>query len=232
MEKPFIIAHRVVNEKIINKNLLKELLFKLQDKNIKGIEFDIRQTKDNEFLAFHDEKFPGIKKSIKDYSLAKLREEAVKNNFSFLTLSEVLEIIPKEFNIHIDLKDAKINIKKFIEEITPFQIFDRLIVSSFYPLTLLKLTDSKIKKRWFLTSISKNRNLLHFIYALTPIRTAIFCKATGIAPFYSLISKKLIEKAHNKNLTVAVWTINDKELIPNFEKIGIDYLVVNPELLI
>jgi glycerophosphoryl diester phosphodiesterase len=125
-----------------------------------------------------------------------------------------------------------ITIKKFLEVISNFNIASRLIVSSFYPKLLLGLSFSNIKKRWFLTSISLRRNPAHFFYALTPIRTALSCKATGIGPNLPLINKNIINKAHKNNLMVAAWTINDEKEMKNLLRYDIDYLIIDPNLIL
>jgi glycerophosphoryl diester phosphodiesterase len=227
-----IIAHRIVNEKINNKKLLSKLLFSLKNKNIQGVEFDIRQTKDGKLIASHDPRFPQAEKKIKNYTFEKLKEEAFKGKFSFLTMEEVIEEIPKNFIINIDIKDPKTDIKNFLRIIKNYNISERVIVSSFYPKIIFKLRFSNIKKRWLLTNFSLKRNLFHLIYTLFPIKTGLLCKATGIAPHFSLINKKTLKKAHNKNFTVAVWTINDEKTMLKFKKINTDYLIVKHELLI
>lgn len=232
MNSPFIIAHRIVNEKINNDKLLDELLFNLKNKNIQGVEFDIRQTKDGKFITFHDSKFPQLRKYIKDYTFEELKKEARKEGFSFLTMEETIEKIPENFEIQIDIKDKVITIKKFLEIIGSFNIVDRLIVSSFYPKLLYSLSFSNIKKRWLLTNYSVKRYPSHFFYALTPVRTALFCKATGISPYSSLINKNIIDKARKNNLTVASWTINNEKEMQNLLGYDVDYLIISPNLIL
>ncbi|MEK7664840.1 MAG: glycerophosphodiester phosphodiesterase [Patescibacteria group bacterium] len=228
MEKPFIIAHRIVNETICNKEALKKLLTDLQNKNVWGAEFDIRQTKDSEFIAFHDAKFSQLKRNIKDYTLEELKKEATKNNFSFLTVEEVLKIVPPSFLIQIDIKDKKISIEPLIKVLRQSQLLNQIIVSSFYPHIILQLSGcEEIKHRWLLVNISTKRNLFHIFYAVMPIRFALKCKATGIAPQQYLVSKNLLLKAHKTGLTVATWTIDNLEEIKRLEKYGLDYIIAD-----
>lgn len=232
MKKPFIIAHRIVNETINNQEALKKLLTGLQNKNVSGVEFDIRQTKDNEFIAFHDAKFSQLKGDIKNYTLKELKKETSRKRFSFLTMEETIKEIPENFEIQIDIKDKMINIKKFLEIINQYGIQHRLIISSFYPTVIFKFSSSKIKKRWLLTSFTLERNLLHIIYALSPVITAFFCKATGIGPKLSLINKNIVKKSKSNNLTIATWTINNEKEIKNLLIYDIDYLIISPDLIL
>lgn len=226
-----IIAHRIVNEKINNKELLSKLLFTLKNKGIQGVEFDVRQTKDGKSIAFHDPKFPQADKKIKNYTLEELKKEALEKKFSFLTMEEVIKEIPRNFEINIDIKDPETNIKKFLRIIKNHNISERVIVSSFYPKVIFNLRLSSIKKRWLLTNFSLKRNPLHLLYALFPVKTGLLCKTTGIAPHFSLINNKIIQKARSKNLTTAAWTIDDEKTISKFKEINTDYLIAKYELL-
>lgn len=224
--QPPIIAHRVINSLVNTKKKLLDLLSKLHSKGIQFVEFDIRQTKDDNFVAFHEKRFPKLDRDIEYYTIEDLEKEAQEKIFSFLTLKDILETIPNNFYIHIDLKDKKLNIKKFLEIIGYFRLFGRVFISSFYPKIISKLFYSKIKERWLLTSISLERNPLHLLYAIAPIKTAILCHASGIAPHYSLITKKLIKKAHDKKLKIAGWAVNDDISFKNLQKCGVDFIAV------
>ncbi len=233
MKKTILLAHRITSETINNKNKLKELFCRLiRETEIKGVEFDIRQTRDEKFIAFHDSKFPQLQKYIKDYTFEQLKKEAAKEGFSFLTMEETIKEIPENFEIQIDIKDKMITIEKFLEIISNFNIIGNLIVSSFYPKLLYSLSFSNIKKRWLLTNHSLKRNPAHIFYALMPVKIALSCKATGISPYFSLINKNVINKAHQNNLTVASWGINSEKETKNLLKYNIDYLIISPSLIL
>jgi len=198
---------------------------KIRKRGIEIVEFDIQQTKDEEFVVYHDRRLSDSDYNINDCTLYNLKKEGQEKNFSFLTLEETLKIISEDFRIQIDVKNSETNIDKLLGIIDSFQISERIIASSFYPQIISKLSGSKIKKRWLLTSISRRRNPTHIFYALSPIRTAISCLANGIAPHQSLVTKKIIKKAHKKGLTVAIWTVNDKKLEKKFGSWGADYII-------
>ncbi len=232
-KKPFIMAHRIVNNAVDTKEKVAGLLAKLDAKGIRGVEFDARQTKDKKFIAFHNSRFPQLKWPIEEYLFEDLKKDAEKNNFTFLTLQEVLLEIPATFKIQIDLKDKNVDAQKFLEAIAPFKIFDRVIISSFYPKVIKKFADSKIQARWLLTRISLKNELMRVIfYSFAPIQIAIICKATGVGPHRPLATKIIIKEAHRKKLTVTVWTIHKKKSLSKFKKRDADYLTVDSRLLV
>lgn len=230
--KPLIIAHRVVDERIDSEEKLKKLLSRLEKNGITAVEFDVRRTKDGHFVAFHDQKFPQLKKRIKRYRLLELETEAEKNGFSFLTMEQVLKLLPKNFKTHIDLKDNRLNTKKFAKIICDLGFSDRVFVSSFYPQIIRSLGRRKIKQRWILLNLSFGRDPFHFFYGLFPFLTARFSRATGIAPHRSITNEILIKKAHKRNFEVAVWTLKTPEKIAQFRDIGADYLIAEYDLLV
>jgi glycerophosphoryl diester phosphodiesterase len=99
-------------------------------------------------------------------------------------------------------------------------------------MTLRQLSDSGIKKRWLLTNFSWRRSPSRFLCALAPIKTAICCKATGIAPYFSLINKSTVQEAHNQKLTVSAWTVNEQKKIELLKNYGVDYIITDYKYLI
>lgn len=220
------IAHKIIDSSSCSPEMVVKRLDSLRKQEIYIVEFDIRQTHDGFFIVAHNKKLHGFPKLIRKSTLAELQEYSKERQCSLITLDEVLRLIPQEFQVNIELKDKDIDVGKFMASVKQFDI-SRFIISSFYPKNLLRLSDSGIQKRWLLTSISYRRNLRHLMYALQPIKTALRYKATGIAPFYRLLTSQLIKKAHKKNLTVATWTVNDKNTIEHFKNIKVDWIISN-----
>lgn len=221
------IAHRIVDDEINSKEKLSRLLAKLQDYGFGGVEFDIRQTNDQQFVVFHDARFPQLRHLIRKYSLSELLKEAKEKNFSFLTLGEVLKIIPSSFWVQVDIKDKIINVELLVKALQQSQSLNRIIVSSFYPHTILQLSRHNIKQRWFLVNISIKRNPIHIFYAIMPLIFALKCQATGIAAHQCLVSKNLLLKAHKAGLTAATWTVNNFKTMKHLEKYKLDYIIVD-----
>lgn len=222
--RSLIIAHKIIDASLCSPEIIAKCLDNLRKQEIYIVEFDIWQTYDGFFIVAHDKKLFDFPKLIKESSLRELQKYSKEKQYSLMTLDEALRLIPKEFQVNIELKDKDIDVDKFMASVKQFDI-SRFIVSSFYPKNILRLSDSGIQKRWLLTSISYRRNLWHLIYALRPIQTAIKYKATGIAPFYRLITQRLVNKAHGNNLTVAAWTVNDKNEIEHLKQLGVNHII-------
>lgn len=222
--RSLIIAHKIIDASSCSPEIITRRLDNLHKKDICIVEFDIRETYDGFFVVAHNKKLLGFPKLIKESALAELRKYSEEKKCSLMTLDEALSLIPQGFQVNIELKDKDINTGDFVSLAKQFDI-NRIIVSSFYPKNLLCLYNSGIQKRWLLTSLSYRRSPLHFIYALRPISTAIKYKATGIAPYYRLVTPKLIREAHDKNLTITAWTVNDKNLTERLQKYKTDWII-------
>ncbi|MFF5993198.1 glycerophosphodiester phosphodiesterase family protein [Lysinibacillus sp. KU-BSD001] len=121
---------------------------------VDGFKVDVRLTKDEEIILFHDastERLTGVSSSVKDLTLAELRELNIGENFECLegnypykneqvevvTLRELLETFPEKV-VYIDIKDApdtyegSLMPSKLWRLLEELQATNRVIVSSNY----------------------------------------------------------------------------------------------------
>ncbi len=98
-----IIAHRG-NDQINKENSKEAILNSLNKKYIDGVEFDIRKTKDNQFIINHDPFYHEY--FIKNTNSKKLKELGLN------TLNEILAKIKSDKIILIEIKEDSPNIKK------------------------------------------------------------------------------------------------------------------------
>ncbi|WP_431029372.1 glycerophosphodiester phosphodiesterase family protein [Lysinibacillus sp. LZ02] len=121
---------------------------------VDGFKVDVRLTKDEEIILFHDastERLTGVSSSVKDLTLAELRELNIGENFECLegnypyknekvevvTLRKLLETFPEKV-VYIDIKDApdtyegSLMPSKLWRLLEELQATNRIIVSSNY----------------------------------------------------------------------------------------------------
>ena len=101
-----IIAHRG-NDGIHKENSLEALLNSLTNKNIDGIELDVRLTKDNKLIINHDPFYNGY--YINHTTSLKLQKLGLN------TLDEVLKNINSDKIIMIEVKTNEKDIKKGVD---------------------------------------------------------------------------------------------------------------------
>lgn len=212
-----IIAHRWLDINY-NNNLTAQKEKLLLD-NIDGIEVDLRETGDGVFVLSHDSKIAGLKNKIKNLTSIEISEKIGKEKFQKTTLLTLLEIIRgvSSLRINLEIKDPQLNIEKLVSAI-PHPLRKQIIISSFYPSVLRKISPTDITERWLLTSISYRRHPAHIFFALFPLLAAHFSKATGIAPFHKLVNQSLIKRASKRDLKIIPWTVNNIKEIKKMTK--------------
>jgi glycerophosphoryl diester phosphodiesterase len=78
---------------------------------------------------------------------------------------------------------------------------------------------------------SKVKTGLILLSSTDPIRLAKECQADAVAPFHDFITVDLIEKAHQNNLKIITWTVDNRGEAESLRDAGIDGIVTNkPDL--
>lgn len=144
-----------------------------------GFECDVRMTKDDDFVIYHDPLFKG--KLIKNYTMKELRKHG------FINLDEVLQIKTNKM-ILIDIKDAFIDTDKLHKKLKLYSNKD-IYIMSFYDSVIRKLF---CKERWYKVGILNyilNSDEKHFEYDFLAILNAVI--NDKIINVYKLQNKKL-----------------------------------------
>lgn len=124
-------GHRGYKDKSIENT--KEGFIKAIEENLDYIELDIRKTKDNVPIVFHDKNLSRMlsekRGKIKDYSLKQLKTFEYKDGQKIQTLEEVLSILNGKIKIIVDIKIEGIE-SKIIELIKKYKLVNDVIIQS------------------------------------------------------------------------------------------------------
>lgn len=180
----------------------------------RGLEIDVHKSKDNKLVVIHDEDiertFMG-KGLIKDLTLEELksfknRKKLFRDNEEchIPTLEEVLELI-KDIDIllNIELKTDIINYEGIEEDVINliryYNLEDKIIISSFNHESIRKVkTISNIKTA-----------ILYESPIVNVVEYAKFLGVDAIHPSLIVASEELIKEAHENNLKVNIFTVNN-----------------------
>ncbi len=199
-----------------------------------GIELDVRNDKNKIPVVFHDvglDRLTGIKVKVQDKSFAELRkikvrfpdeQEGTVSNSTIPSLEDVLNFVDKKIIVNVELKGP--NTAKSVCEVAKKFIKKRklgyanLLISSFNfkELEKIKKLDSKLRTG-FLFSKSPVKNL----------KLAIESNVYSANVRHTVADKKLISKAHENNLKVFVWTVNDQKRAKRLNSMGVDGIFTN-----
>lgn len=212
-----LIAHRGLQSRNIKENTLLALTLGNKNKKIKGIEFDVRLTKDNEVVIIHDDTIDrtsngsGKVSEMTLFQLKKFNYGTFFRRSTINTLDEILSKLSSNSLIIIELKNE--NERNFIFTNKVIQIINS------YPNLNIYLQ-------------SFNKDIVEYLKKYSNHPVGILISNNNIeflameADFYSIsknvINRDIVLDKLNNNKQVMVWTVNTKkemQLLQN--KIGI-----------
>ena len=171
--------------------------------------------------------------------LSELLELSSKNLFQDLLINLEIKSTPDEKNLTPDPQDL---VQIVLNEINNSNLKDKIIISSFdwrilrevkkqspeIPrayLTFQQEKGIKIKKTIYSKSPWIDHIPLTIVYDLPKIIKELGGSAWH--PYYKDINKKAVEDAHDNNLPVNVWTVNDEDDMLKMVEYGVDGIMTD-----
>ena len=246
MNKPLIIAHRGASA-LAPENTLAAFGKAVED-DAEGIEFDVRLTKDNIAVVFHDATLLRIAENtgrIANFTATELKDFDIGswfnnkyptiNNPKFTqqkipTLKETLEFL-RDYKgvIYIELKCRKKNIKALSDavcrDIQDSPLLPQIIVKSFKLDVLPNIQKNCPNAKTAALFAPKVKTIIRKEKRL--INIAKDLNADFLSVHFSLATKNLMRKAKDNNLEVAIWTADSPRWIKRSLKLGIKHIITN-----
>lgn len=226
-EKILIFAHRGAC------NLAPENTLKAFQKAIElkadYIEFDVHQSKDEEIIIIHDSntfRTTGHFGSVKEMTFEELRQLDCGDGEKIPTLRELVRLAKGKINLNCEVKTRGIA-EKIIKILNEEESLGTTIISSFKHDVLLKF--QKLEPRIKLASLEPTKTgwIRSWVSRRKLIKGAIENKFYAINPFFKLVNKNLITKAHNNNLKIFPWTVNSDSAIKKMINLSVDGIITN-----
>ena len=204
-----------------------ESINKAIDFEVDGIEIDIFKTRTGELVVYHDAVLSRLTNSdafIEEISLDSINNIRLSDGSSIPTLNEIIDIIPNEIFLNIELKGMNTAyltnelILKYSEQ-KDWNI-DRFVISSFR-------WDELEKFR----SLNKEIKIAILVDSLFKIDSSLILSrdinAYAINPNNSFLSKEIVQKLKFNNLLVFPYTVNSFENIKRMKSIGVDGIITD-----
>lgn len=225
--KNMLIAHRGASD-LAPENTLKafDLAIEL---GANFIEFDVRRTVDNEIVIMHD---PGVFRTthrlgfVKRLTLKKIKSLNAGNGESIPTLKELLQATKGKIGYMCELKVKGIS-EKVVKILSENNALDSTILISFKHKELLKcqIEHPELKLGAIIPSgFGWITNWFFRKKLLTYLSEKNFF---SINPFFPLVDKRFVDRAHESDLKVFPWTINSKSKMKKLSKMGVDGILTN-----
>ncbi len=176
------------------------------------LEFDVRRTKDNVLIVYHDEMIQGD--SIKDLTYGAISQTARNQGFDIPMVEEVLKRARGKIKLDVELKEEGYE-KEIVELVLGYFEEDRFVMTSFNDASLgvIKERYPDIKTGLILGREIPSTHIRTRFQELFPMKRCKDAKADLLVAHLKLLRVGFLERARRSHLPVFVWTVNDEETI-------------------
>lgn len=200
------------------------------ERGFDGVETDVHLTKDGQLVLCHDEKINRTsngKGYIQDMTLEELRTYNFNNGMDYEQKIPLLEelllyIKDKDVTLNIELKTDNIHYegieKKVYELVNHIGVQDKVIYSSFYLPSLLKMREID------------DTVYLGYLYEVSYTKKYQEAKDNHLAhihPRYDMITKENIHQIKQDGMSVCVWTVPNLKEYKRLVDLGVDITISN-----
>ncbi len=192
---------------------------------VDGIEIDVFKCKSGEIVLFHDKKLDrltSVKGFIENIDIDSINKIKINDQYKIPLLEEVLEIVPENIFLNIELK-GKETAKK-VNEILLKKISNNSSKMKNYIISSFDWDELNILR-------SINKNIPIAILTSNNIDKAIIegkkINATSINPNYKLLNKKKIQQIKSEGFKVFPYTVNNQSLIEKMKKLQVDGIITD-----
>jgi glycerophosphoryl diester phosphodiesterase len=210
MRKPIIIAHRGASTHEQENTL--ESFAKAIELGADMIEFDVRRTKDEVFVAYHDALIDT--NPIGRLTYKEIEKKHRSKGGHVPTIEEIVDLAKGRIGIDVEIKEEGYE-NLIVERIAASFGQDHLMVTSFNDASL------RIVKRHFpdipaglILGKSKPQGYAATrLSELFPMKRCQRAQADFLVPNFRLLKFAFLTRARRRNIPVYVWTVNEKSMI-------------------
>lgn len=205
------------------------------------VEVDVHKTRDGAIVCIHDHdvsRTTNCKGRVADLTLSELKlldagswfnkknPGKARPEFAGLripSLQEILDLLKEnKTGIYVEIKDPELYPPDFefslVSLIRRNNFENRTVFLSFNPQSLVKTKkiDSSIPTAILISNLSEN-----------PVQAALAIVADGLAIRHNIANSDIINAAHEKGLSVSVWTVDEPEDLRRMINLGVDRIITN-----
>lgn len=210
MKRTIIIAHRGALG--LSKENTIESFEKAIALGVDMIEFDVRRTKDQSLIVYHDEFMEG--RPVKELTCDEISKKALTRELSIPTVEEVLKVASGKIKLDVEIKEEGYE-KEVVELLSRYFKKEQFVITSFYDPCIKKIKDNYPDiKAGLILGISKPKHPIRTrISEIFPARRCREAKADFLVPHWRLLWFGFLDRARRENTPVFVWTVNEQRKI-------------------
>ena len=174
------------------------------------IEFDVRRTKDNVFIVYHDGLIQG--KPVNNLVYEEINQMAKDQGFDIPTVEEVLRWSRGRIKLDVELKEEDYE-KEIVELLSKYLEKDQFVITSFDESSLKIIKDNYPVIQVGLLLGKFKAPLWTRISEFFPMKRCKKAQADFLVAHFKLLRFGFLERARRSHKPVFVWTVNDEEAI-------------------
>jgi glycerophosphoryl diester phosphodiesterase len=223
-----VIAHRGASGLVKFENTL-ESFEKAIFLGVPFVEFDVRKTKDNFLVCYHDECIDGNRLS--DINYQKLLEISQEKGFVIPLIEDVIKLCKDQIKLDIELKEIGYE-EEVVGLVKSYMDYHDYVIKSFNDSSVkaIKKIDKNIITGLLLGK-SNPQSWMIRLSELFPEYRLYTTKANFVSPNYQLLRFGFCSRMKLMRKNIYVWTVNDEKLMLQLAKKGIYALITDrPDL--
>ncbi len=205
------------------------------DMGADGVELDVQLSKDGEAVICHDffvDKTTNAHGRVDAFTVEELRALDAGSWFSpafvgqyIPTLRELFERLGRRLLFNVELKSESLRDngleRRVAQLIREFDLYDRVIVSSFNPAAL-----------WRMRRLDRRVDLGLLYYEEQPIHlrrawARYLIPFQAMHPYYPMVDERYMAWARRNRYKVNVWTVDDEEEARRLLRLGVNIIITN-----
>lgn len=191
------------------------------DAGLDGVECDVQRTRDGELVLYHDQRLGDL--VVTGSTLAELR--AVEPKIPLL--SQLLDVAKRHpgtlLNLEIKLygRRGRGIERQLVQQVRAHNLIDRVLVSSFQPLSLARLRLIAPEVR---TGLLFAPNLPRL---LRSGGLAGWLHVDALHPHHGQVTPSLLRTTRSRGLLVNAWTVNDDDEVKRLVELGVSGIIAD-----
>ena len=174
------------------------------------IEFDVRRTKDNLLIVFHDGLIQD--KPVHDLVYEEMKQIARTQGFDIPTVEEVLKWSRGRIKLDAELKEEGYE-REIVELLSGYFKEDQFVITSFNESSLKIIKDNYRGIQVGLLLGKFKAPTWTRISEFFPMKRCKKARADFLVAHFKLLRFGFLERARRSRKPVFVWTVNDEEMI-------------------
>jgi glycerophosphoryl diester phosphodiesterase len=219
MPKTLNIAHRGFTKNLPDNTL--EAFQAATELGADGIEFDVHETADNQFIIFHDPKVDG--QEIAQTTLAGIQGIRLAGKYRIPTLEQTLDLCRNRLKMLVEIKQAR-SLDRLLSILRTRAELKDVIVISFNRDLILNLATLAPEFR---------RGILTYRPVEDPAGITASVKTDLLLMRLPLATPELVARIHAANLSVFVWDCAGLRAVREALRLGVDGIISDsPDLVL